>query len=185
MKTSTLSDTTPKTNNANKRSRSPVLAGFVLLAVVVAGACSSSDPAADTGPAETTASFTRKAPDAVLLSLTWESETCTYEGPTELTAGPVELVFINGSEDATLVAYVNFLRLDEGKTIQDAYEGTEWPTTEHHESWMTEMGTWEMILAGRTASWVFDLEPADYVMVCALTQPITKAWWGGGFTVEG
>ena len=158
-----------------------------VLAFVIA-ACGDGDEAvatSETTATPTTTSFTRQAPEAVLLSLTWESETCTYEGPTELTAGPVELVFINGSEDATLVAYVNFLRLDEGKTIQDAYEGTEWPTTEHHESWMTEMGTWEMILAGRTASWVFDLEPADYVMVCALTQPITKAWWGGGFTVEG
>jgi Na+-transporting NADH:ubiquinone oxidoreductase subunit NqrF len=143
------------------------------------------DPATDSDSAETTiASFTRKDPEAVLLSLTWESETCTYEGPTEITAGPVELVYVNGSD---IDGRVDFMRLDEGYTVEDAYNRHSWPDAQTSAAfWMNSMGPWyDPVGAGRTSSWVFDLEPADYFMACGRTQPVQAVWWGGGFTVEG
>ena len=66
MNTTTFSDTTPKTNSFSQRSHSPALAGFVLVAAVLAGACSSSsDPAADSDPAETTAASLTTTSDPV------------------------------------------------------------------------------------------------------------------------
>ena len=54
--------------------------------------------------------------DSRLLQLTFDGEQCTYEGPSELSAGEIEIVFHNeSSEDIGF----EFVRLDEGRTTQD------------------------------------------------------------------
>ena len=117
-----------------------------------------------------------------LLRLTFDGESCTYEGPTELTGGPVELIFLNKSEAS---AAVNFLMLLEGKTIQDAIEyGEPYPTSKHAPSWTRELGTWRSVAAGESHHWEGDLKPASYFMVCARTSPL-GVWFGTGLTVEG
>ena len=57
------------------------------------------------------------------------------------------------------------------------------PTTEHHASWMRELGTWQPVAAGVSFRWEGDLEPANYAMVCARTSPLIM-WFGTGLTVE-
>ena len=116
-----------------------------------------------------------------LLQLTFDGESCTYEGPTELTAGPVELLFHNESEGR---AAVNLVRHTGDETIQDIidYIGEE-PTTKHHPSWTVELGTWRIIGPDETHRWEGELEPAIHHMVCARLSPI-GAWFGTGLTVR-
>ncbi|TEU19160.1 MAG: hypothetical protein E3J21_04445 [Anaerolineales bacterium] len=115
------------------------------------------------------------------LELSFDGESCTYEGPTELTAGPVELIFLNKSEAP---AAVNFLMLLEGKTVQDVieYNGEE-PTSKHAPSWTRELGTWRSVAAGESHHWEGDLEPASYFMVCARISPL-GVWLGTGLDVS-
>jgi hypothetical protein len=105
-----------------------------------------------------------------------------YQGPTELVAGLVELVFNNNSEG---FAYVNFLALLDDKTIEDVIEyiGEE-PSNNHHPSWSRELGTWRPIPAGGSQRWTRNLDPGNYFMVCAMLNP-TAVWLGTGLTVEG
>jgi hypothetical protein len=114
------------------------------------------------------------------LNLTFDGESCTYEGPTELAAGPVELFFHNQSDKA---AAVNFLMHLEGKTIQDVidYIGEE-PSNQHAPSWTQELGTWTGVNAGDTHYWEGELEPGIYHMVCAQAYPLA-VWFGTGLTV--
>ena len=73
------------------------------------------------------------------LNLTFDGDSCTYEGSTEITAGSVELVFAN---ESGATAAVNLLELLEGRTIQDVieYHGPE-PTTAHAPWWTRSLGT--------------------------------------------
>jgi hypothetical protein len=114
------------------------------------------------------------------LELTFQGDSCSYAGPTELLPGPVELIFNNNGEG---FAAVNFLELLEGKTIQDLieYNGEE-PSTKHAPSWSQELGTWKLIQSGEQHKWAGELEEGNYFMVCANMSPF-GVWLGTGLTV--
>lgn len=114
------------------------------------------------------------------LHLAFDGDNCTYDGPTDLVPGPVELVFHNDSDDW---AAVNMVVLDEGYTIQDVIDdlGPE-PSTGHHPPWTHELGTWQPIQDGERHVWTGDLEEGLYAMVCARTAPL-GVWFGTGLTV--
>ena len=138
---------------------------LLVVLVLLLTACGGSDEGAEDGP----------------LRLTFDGGSCTYQGPTELTAGPVELIFLNESEKS---AAVNFVMLLEGKTIQDAIDyGEPEPSSKHAPSWIRELGTWRAVPAGETFRWEGDLETASYFMVCARISPL-GVWFGTGLTVE-
>ncbi len=59
--------------------------------------------------------------DSRLLQLTFDGEQCTYEGPSVLSAGEVEIVYHNESSE---VIWFDFGRLDEGRTTQDVIDYT-------------------------------------------------------------
>ena len=145
--------------------RAPAWISLLVVPALLLTTCGGSDEGAEDGP----------------LRLTFDGESCTYEGPTEITAGPVTLIFLNESEET---AAVNFLMLLEGKTIEDVieYHGEE-PTSKHAPSWTRELGTWRAVRASESQHWVGDLEPASYVMVCARISPL-GVWLGTGLTVE-
>jgi hypothetical protein len=119
--------------------------------------------------------------DAVLYQLSFDGESCTYEGPTELTAGPVTLLFINESKER---AAVNLLKHTGDETIQDMIEyiGEE-PTTKHHPSWTRELGTWKPVLPGESYTWRGILESGTHTIGCARLNPL-GVWFGGGFVVK-
>ncbi len=131
---------------------------------------------------EATTTTTAETVEPVLLQLTFDGVSCTYEGPTELTPGPVELLFYNESEGS---AATNMVSIDEGYTIQDVIDdlGPE-PSTGHHPSWTRELGTWRSIVPGESHHWEGDLEMGLYAMVCARLSPL-GVWFGTGLTVEG
>ena len=117
----------------------------------------------------------------VLLQLTFDGEGCTYKGPTELTAGPVTLLFLNESEGR---AAVNLLRHTGDETIQDMIEyiGEE-PTTKHHPHWTQELGTWKPVPPGESHTWKGFLKPGIHTIGCARVDPL-GVWFGGGFVVR-
>lgn len=116
------------------------------------------------------------------LHLTFDGESCTYQGPTLFKAGPVTLRFFNESEG---LAAVNLVRHNRDETIQDSinYIGEE-PSTAHHPAWTTEIkGVWKVIAAGESHTWEGALEPGIHTMVCARLMPL-GVWFGTGLTVE-
>jgi hypothetical protein len=132
-----------------------------------------------TSTTEATTTTIRVTADTLLL--TFDGGSCTYEGLTELTPGPVELVFLNQSEEP---AAVNMVSIDEGYTIQDVIADfdTE-PATGHHPSWTRELGTWQSTAPGESHRWEGDLEAGLYAMACARLMPL-GVWFGTGLTVE-
>lgn len=130
----------------------------------------------------TTEATTTAAPQvtADTLLLTFDGDSCTYEGPTELSPGPVELIFLNKGEGP---AAVNMVSIDEGYTIQDVIDdlGLE-PSTGHHPDWTRELGTWRQTAPGESHRWEGDLEAGLYAMVCVRLSPL-GVWFGTGLTV--
>ncbi len=118
------------------------------------------------------------------LRLTFDGESCTYEGATELTPGPVELTFLNESEVSAAVA---MSRIEEGHTLQDVVDaiGPE-PGTEEAPSWMRHLGTWRPVAPGESYLWEGDLNVGLYAMVCGhyLVSESYAVWFGTGLTVE-
>jgi hypothetical protein len=169
---------------------------FALVVLLLPSCSDTADDSADTTLAPATTTTTTAAPtttttttvtdavDPVPLRLTFDGESCTYEGTTELTPGPVELVFFNESEEP---AAVNMVSIDEGYTLQDNLDtfGPE-PSTGHHPWWTRELGTWQSTAPGESHHWEGDLEAGLYAMACAsLVIPQVLVWYGAGLTVEG
>jgi len=120
------------------------------------------------------------AVEPVVLRLTFDGISCNYEGPTELTPGPVQLLFLN---DSDVLAAVNLVYLDEGYTIQDVIDdmGPQ-PSAGHAPSWQHELGTWRWVPAGEGRQWDGNLEAKLHAMVCAGGG--SGVWFGTGLTIE-
>ena len=81
------------------------------------------------------------------LQLTFDGESCTYEGPTTLKAGLVTLLFLNESDGW---AGTNLVMPLGDKTLQDLIDlfGEE-PSQQHAPSWSFSIpGVWKEINAG-------------------------------------
>lgn len=154
-----------------------LLGGLALLLT----ACGGDDAGAEVSETTVASTTTTEGTKAVPLSLKFDGESCTYEGPTELTAGPVELTFFNESDG---VAAVNLREILEGKTVKDVieYNGPE-PWSKQAPSWTRAIGTLRQIPPGESQHWEGDLEPAGYFMVC-IDWP-AAVWLGTGLRVEG
>lgn len=142
-----------------------ILVIISILATLLLAACASGDEGIEDG----------------VLRLTFDGESCIYEGPTTLKAGPVTLLFFNESEGP---AAVNLDRLAEDKTIQDLIDfiGEE-PSEKSHPYWARPLGTWGNVDPGESHTWEGILEPRDHTLVCARLVPF-GVWFGTGLTVE-
>jgi hypothetical protein len=170
---------------------------FVLF--LVAGCGNSDDEATNETPV-TTATNTTAAPTTTTAApasgpfrLTFDGEKCTYEGPTELKAGPVLIDFVNETEEAAAgewrlpVLNVNLMRHTGDETVQDMidYLGPD-PSTRHQPSWVSnpQPAPWDSpVFPGQTVNWEGNLEPGTYTMICALLGPF-GVWFGTGLIVE-
>lgn len=158
------------------------LIGCLLLTPLVG--CVTAAPETPTIPPTDTPKLTScEEVEGICLELTFDGESCTYEGPTSLKAGPVTLLFLNESEG---FAAVDLLKHNGDQTIQDMidYFGEE-PSTKHHPSWSTEfLDVWGYIEAGKSRTWRGGLESGIHTMVCVKQIP-NGVWFGTGLTVEG
>jgi hypothetical protein len=123
--------------------------------------------------------------EGICLELSFEGESCTYEGPTDLKPGLVTLIFLNESDDW---AGTNLMMPLGDKTLQDMldYFG-EVPSQQHAPSWSFSVpGVWREIRAGESHFWEGALEPGNHVLACARTLPWPEpiaVWIGTVLTV--
>ena len=118
--------------------------------------------------------------DSRLLQATFDGEQCTYEGPSELPAGEVEIVYHNESSDK---AWFGFSRLDEGRTIQEVTADLDDPSGVGPPTWAVSI--WEQPAIARDASSVpatRTVEPGLHVLVCGSWTPY-QGYLGGELTV--
>jgi hypothetical protein len=119
------------------------------------------------------------------LWLSFDGESCNYEGPTALKAGPVTLLFLNESEGR---AAVGLMRHTGEETIQDMIDYMrEEPSTGISPPWVRHIPTWRDIDPGESHTWEGVLEPGIHTMVCGISEPgfmQHTVWFGAGFTVE-
>lgn len=148
------------------------------LAACGSGGDSSDSPGTTDSPA---ASAVRT--EAVSMVLTFDGTSCTYDGETEFTAGPVELDFYNEGKQGRAAGFL--AKIDEGYTIQDAIDhlGPE-PSSETKPDWQRDLGAGEMTMPGDTHHWEGSLEEGLYFMVCYRGAPV-GVWAGTGLTVTG
>ncbi len=120
--------------------------------------------------------------EGICLWLSFDGESCTYEGPTEFKKGGVTLLVINESAAG---ASVNLVRHTGDETIQDAIDHIgEEPSSKHHPSWTIEIpGVWKRVPPGESYTWEGILEPGIHTMVCARLNPF-GVWFGTGLTVK-
>ena len=114
------------------------------------------------------------------LLLTFDGENCTYEGPPELKAGPVTLVFRNESELPTK-RHLN--RLIGDATAQDWSDFLgEDPTRDDWPTWALNVAR-DWAYPGQSHIWEGVLMPGIHTLSCG-TDPPRDSWYGDTFRVE-
>ena len=115
-----------------------------------------------------------------VLQLTFDGEQCSYEGPSVLSAGEVEIAYHNESAE---ISFVSFVILDEGKTIQDMLDYIADSKTSQP-SWTSYVWNREPVSAGESvATQNAVLVPGLHALVCGTLAPIVD-YFGSGLTVE-
>lgn len=123
--------------------------------------------------------------EGICLELSFDGESCVYEGPADLNPGPVKLIFHNEGDGW---AATNLIRLLEDKTLEDInHLYREEPSTQHQPLWSETMpGVWKELRAGESRFWEGDLEPGIYVLFCVRTPPwpeLISVWIGKTWTI--
>lgn len=151
------------------------------LCALALGACSTADDTADTASAaaQATGSAMAEGGTRIAVTLTFEGETCTYDGPSEAAAGTVELTFVNNTEG---YGTAELFGLDEGYSHEDAVAALAERTDGGWPSWMREIGAYDLTPAGETNVWTKDLDPGAYAAFCVDTSP-KEAFAAGGLTL--
>ena len=117
--------------------------------------------------------------DSRLLQLTFDGEQCTYEGPSELSAGEVEIVYHNESSE---VIWFDFARLDEGRTTQDIIDYIEDGTFDAP-SWTVQVWNQGRISANASSiPTMRTVAPGLHALVCGTWTPY-QGYFGSGLTV--
>jgi hypothetical protein len=126
----------------------------------------------------TTVQETATTTGLVVMEVTFDGETCTYEGPVELTVEDVEIVNYNeGSEDF----WFWFGRLDEGRTTQEVIDHIEADPTAGSPSW-TRRAFYREISGGDSWEGVRVLSPGLHSVACGTVED-GYAYFGAEFTV--
>ena len=139
-----------------------------------------------TAASTTTTTTTTTAASPVVLDVTFTGEACLVEGSTKFPAGPVEIVFVNDSEELAAPGLALFTG---DETFQDyvEYMGPE-PAGryEYGPEWTEPMGTSLPIGGGKTRTWEGTLQSGRYYLICDITkgQMAGFTWYGAGLTVE-
>lgn len=112
--------------------------------------------------------------------VTYDGESCIYEGPTDLQPGPYSLQFNNESDG---LAAVGLVILTRGYTIQDMIDFMDENPNADRPYWAKGLGTYKFIEAGEDYSWDLELETGEHTLVCTkIIGHITT--FGTGLIVE-
>ena len=161
-------------DDIDQRRRWLALTAACLLAL---GGCSSGDDDASDDSEPTT---------TVTLAVTWDGETCTYDGPTELAPGAATIEFVNNSDAE---AGTSMARLDDDATFEDfvEYHRPE-PELTGPPDFVTPNVASGFADAGDVDTIGTDLGEGEYALVCLQEPPggsAIGAWVArpGGVTV--
>lgn len=164
--------------------------GCLFFALLTSCATAAPEPTAtDIPPTVTPITTSCEEVEGICLELSFDGESCTYEGPTDLKPGPVTIIFHNESDDW---AGANLMRLLGDKTLEDLvyYHGLEDEPGTHHASkeWtITSPGIWKEIEPGESHFWEGDLETGIHAWLCVSTpawpEPL-GVWLGNSWTIE-
>jgi hypothetical protein len=161
----------------------------ILIVLLVLSACSIrvQNPTTTSLPPTTTPQPTScNSVEGPCVEITFDGDTCTFEGPSELIPGPLAFIFYNESQDW---ASSNLMKLTEGKTIEDlrAYFWEE-PSENHQPPWSISIpGSWKEIQGGEAHFWEGIVEPGIYTLVCVHSTPWPKpigVWVGPIWTIK-
>lgn len=147
--------------------KSPVIKSLSLLLLValLIAACGSENMAVSDGE----------------LLLTFDGDSCIYEGPALLKVGPATLHFKNQSEE---IATAGLMRHAGDETIQDMIEFLgEDPLTEDLPPWAHGQTPPKSVAPGEGASWDLAMGEGIYSMACFSAKPPYPMWFGTGLTV--
>ena len=168
----TMQNTTPTQPTRNEKRRPWLIviasAAIVIIAGVVAFAF-----VADDGT-DVAGSGSR------VVQLTFDGEQCTYEGPSVLSAGEVEIVYHNETAES---AWFNFVRLDEGRTTQDMLDYAADPNNRGAPSWTVGVLALNLVPANSSSTPVMrTVAPGLHSLVCG-QEPSFDAYFGAELTV--
>ena len=163
-----------------------LLLGYLLFALLTSCATAAPEPTAtDVPPTATPKPTSCEEVEGICLELSFDGESCTYEGPTDLKPGPVTIILLNESDGW---ASTNLMKLLGDKTLQDVshYFSPE-PSDKHAPSWtFSYPGVWKDIEAGESHFWEGVLEPGIHALFCVRHPPHPEhlgVWLGSGLTV--
>jgi hypothetical protein len=131
----------------------------------------------------TTEATTTEAVEVLVLRLTFDGESCLYEGPTVLAAGPVELVFVNESER---YAQGDISRLTGNESLQDMIDYMGDPPSPFEPPWADHVNPYHPVNAGKTDTWEGNLEAGIHITMCIdnVGSGGFGAYFATGLTVE-
>jgi len=169
---------------------------FLLVALLLVTACATTQPAPTSTslpPTETPQPRSCDVVDGICLDLTFDGESCIYDGPTDLPSGPVTLIFHNESDEW---AFTHMIRILGDKTIQDVILRVGEEPSEQHAAhvwrwfaaswWLKIPGVWRDLGAGESQIWEGVLEPGIHALFCVRHPPHPEhlgVWLGSGLTV--
>ena len=170
---------------------------FLLVALLLVTACATTQPAPTSTslpPTETPQPRSCDVVDGICLDLTFDGESCIYDGPTDLQSGPVTLIFHNESDEW---AETNMIRILGDKTLQDVILRVGEEPLEHDAAhvwrwfaapwWFTIPGVDKRDLGpGESNFWEGVLEPGIHALFCVRHPAWPEqfgVWLGTGLTV--
>ena len=164
-------------NHRSVLSRMACAALILLFAV----ACGTSKPAPTSIPPAPTATPVPSTPAPVIadMTITFDGNECTYDGPQSVPAGKitVDMVFKNKEHDRFALVIAT---LDEGKTFEDL---DQWPTTDPP-PWLTIVDGWETP-PDSTKQVTAQIANGPLYFVCFYSPPDTKYGTLGPVAVGG
>lgn len=122
------------------------------------------------------------AVQGVCIELTFDGDSCLYEGPISIESGPIAFIYQNESE---VFAATNLVKITDGKTLQDHIDhiGDE-PSEALKPDWAVEIpGVFAEIEPGESHFWEGVLDPGIYDSVCFRFEP-WGVWRGSDLIVE-
>ena len=116
-----------------------------------------------------------------VLQMTFDGQQCTYEGPTVLSAGEVEITYHNQSAERV---WADFTKLDEGRSIQDLLDYNADPSSLGQPLFASSIWI-ERTLSANSSSTpkMAIVEPGLYFLTCGTWTPSYVIYSGSALTI--
>ena len=116
-----------------------------------------------------------------VLQMTFDGQQCTYEGPSVLSAGEVEITYQNQTTERV---WADFSRLDEGRTIQDLLDYNADPSSFGQPLFYTSVWIERTLFANSSSTPKMAIvEPGLYFLTCGTWTPSYASYSGSALTV--